>query len=314
MKRGEKIIIVLAILVAVLAIANYTSWFGFSSKVTGGATTSSCYDSDSGINYYVLGKVSYPGFWGTKYITDSCTSDNRTLIEAYCDGNSGKTTAYNCSFGCAKGVCVCDARPTIDSSGAYYSVGLARYQLRATYISLTQAKIQVDYSTQITPALSEGQSYNFSKGLKIQILDIQYSSLGASKVVICAVSNVTGSSSGLPVVYPTPPAGNATIEEQVKCVFNGTSLEKECYSTKASCSGIGTCSANVEGTTQGERVLWKSTCSNASSAYSTMDKLNESVNFNCMPICTEGEYKLTNLTSGHYYGIEQCVNEAWVAK
>lgn len=60
-----------------------------------------CKDSDSGINYYSIGTVSYRG----KGYQDRCIDQN-TLTEYYCDGNAAISKTYLCSSGCKEGACI----------------------------------------------------------------------------------------------------------------------------------------------------------------------------------------------------------------
>src|SRR3989344_1360052 len=81
--------------------------------------------------------------------------------------------------------------------------------------------------------------------------------------------------------------------EQVKCVFNSSATEQKCsgigaYTTTSnntevrppqfSCSGVGTCVADVKGSS-GTRLVWSSSCSG--SAYTTIDGRNEYAEFRC---------------------------------
>ena len=92
--------------------------------------------------------------------------------------------------------------------------------------------------------------------------------------------------------------GNGTsnlISEQVKCVFNGSTIEEKCvglgsYATIASgleviprylgCSGIESCVANVSGP-KGMKLTWTSSCSDSKSPITTIDGESEYINFNC---------------------------------
>lgn len=63
--------------------------------------TETCFDSDSGKNYFVEGTTSR----GLSSNTDFCNSD--TIVEYFCD-SEGKIDAkqYVCSFGCVNGACI----------------------------------------------------------------------------------------------------------------------------------------------------------------------------------------------------------------
>jgi len=71
--------------------------------------TTTCVDSDGGINYYVAGQASIPStnhqFGGTpEFLDDSCQGNK--LIEAYCSNGSIASTAYVCPDGCLNGACI----------------------------------------------------------------------------------------------------------------------------------------------------------------------------------------------------------------
>lgn len=71
------------------------------------------------------------------------------------------------------------------------------------------------------------------------------------------------------------------IKEQVKCVFLNTNSEQKCYTSdgRFACSGIGSCLADVYGTT-GARLEWKNSCSGYP-VYTVLDGNSESVEVKC---------------------------------
>jgi len=74
------------------------------------------------------------------------------------------------------------------------------------------------------------------------------------------------------------------IQEQVKCIFRNSKAMQKCYTagdnSRAYCSGTETCVASIFGY-QGEKITWKSSC--GSYAYTTIDRENEYVKFDCVP-------------------------------
>ncbi|MDP7081282.1 MAG: Kazal-type serine protease inhibitor domain-containing protein [Candidatus Undinarchaeales archaeon] len=94
---------------------------------------------------------------------------------------------------------------------------------------------------------------------------------------------------------PLGPIDNGCMErcvgaEKVKCVFRGSSTLQECYSMRALCKGIETCTVAFLGN-HGENVTWKSSCGGY--AFSIVDGQPDIVEFDCGPSCTpEGEMNL----------------------
>ncbi|HLC98785.1 MAG TPA: DUF1565 domain-containing protein [Candidatus Nanoarchaeia archaeon] len=75
--------------------------------------------------------------------------------------------------------------------------------------------------------------------------------------------------------------GGKLIAEEIKCIFNGSVTEQQCYASsgKGNCSGVESCTAyNVSGKS-GEIVLWKSSCGGY--ANTTIDGRNEYIAFDC---------------------------------
>lgn len=87
-----------------------------------------------------------------------------------------------------------------------------------------------------------------------------------------------------------------TVSEQVKCVFKGSTAKQGCSAaathvvpsggyiyTGYGCEGIESCVAEVRGQ-KGDKLSWKSSCDGYTSvrAYTTMDGINEYVEFNCI--------------------------------
>jgi hypothetical protein len=80
--------------------------------------------------------------------------------------------------------------------------------------------------------------------------------------------------------------GVEAAKEQVKCVFKNSNYQQSCYSDdgRFSCSGTGTCIADVYGN-NGEKLTWKSSCGGY--AYTVIDGQNEYAEFDC-GICGNG--------------------------
>lgn len=74
----------------------------------------------------------------------------------------------------------------------------------------------------------------------------------------------------------------ATVSEQYKCIFNNATSQQTCgvaeISSRATCSGVGTCGDYVKGYL-GEKLTWKSSCGGY--AYTTIDGTSEYANFDC---------------------------------
>jgi len=74
--------------------------------------TTTCTDSDGGLNYYVKGTISGYLLFHSDYNyyehSDSCSTsqDGNPLNEYYCDSSSAASTSYNCPYGCSNGACL----------------------------------------------------------------------------------------------------------------------------------------------------------------------------------------------------------------
>lgn len=89
-----------------------------------------------------------------------------------------------------------------------------------------------------------------------------------------------------------------TAKESVKCVFDDSKTEQECYSEKGSCKGTETCVIDIVGS-KGEKITWKSSCGGY--AYTTIDGSDEYAKFDCsgqqtivcpmwaLPLCPNGK-------------------------
>ncbi|GEM_PF-6055060 len=114
-----------------------------------------------------------------------------------------------------------------------------------------------------------------------------------------------------------------TAQEQVKCVFEGSSAAQECYSEYGKCSGSPSCAVDVKGPA-GTAIIWKSTCGGY--AYTTIDGSNESAKFTCQPkqetgavqtepvsakTCVEGETRAYTCTSNKKVQWCSCIGNSW---
>src|SRR3989338_8031206 len=80
-----------------------------------------------------------------------------------------------------------------------------------------------------------------------------------------------------------------TVYESVKCVFNGSSSEQNCYTAtdtssiyyKLGCSGVGACVVDLKGT-KGDKITWKSSCGGY--AYTVVDGTNKYAEFSCSSV------------------------------
>lgn len=76
------------------------------------------------------------------------------------------------------------------------------------------------------------------------------------------------------------------VEEQVKCIFKGSTTEQKCYAATDnssnysgySCSGTESCASDIRGI-NGDKITWKSSCGGY--AYTVMNGSNEYAVFNC---------------------------------
>ena len=73
-------------------------------RVKQGIVSSSCTDTDGGVNYYVKGSTYGTAYGVAFYNNDSCSSN--MLTEYYCSGVQSMSTSYNCgTIGCSNGAC-----------------------------------------------------------------------------------------------------------------------------------------------------------------------------------------------------------------
>ena len=133
----------------------------------------------------------------------------------------------------------------------------------------------------------------FSKGLNI-VYSEYFSNIGSAQLTLPNIG--TGSDFKLTVGYKNSAGvfysdssdnyftitNDASISEQVKCVFSGATTEQKCYTSNTAlsfgCSGIASCVVNVSGP-KGTQLTWKSSCGGY--AYTKIDGQTESVNFYC---------------------------------
>lgn len=137
-------------------------------------------------------------------------------------------------------------------------------------------------------AYPNGQEYNVSYGVINDGLELIVPSsvpVGSYTLEIKTYVNenivMDSSDAYFKIVDATP----ATVSEQVKCVFAGTTTEQSCHTAASSesplafgCSGVGTCTADVKGP-KGTSLIWKSSCGGY--AYSMLDGNDEYANFSC---------------------------------
>ncbi|MEK6891907.1 MAG: hypothetical protein AABX25_01855 [Nanoarchaeota archaeon] len=82
----------------------------------------------------------------------------------------------------------------------------------------------------------------------------------------------------------TAPLQLMLFKEQVKCIFANSDSEQKCYSddNRFSCSGAGSCIADIAAPGYGMRIIWKSTCGGFS--YTFLNQTNKTIEFNCQGI------------------------------
>jgi hypothetical protein len=82
------------------------------------------------------------------------------------------------------------------------------------------------------------------------------------------------------------------VSEKVFCGFKNSQQQEKCYTaeqnSRAYCSGIGNCAADIKGF-KGEQITWKSSCGGYQ--YTTMDGNDEKVEFDCKT----GETNITEI-------------------
>jgi len=96
-------------------------------------------------------------------------------------------------------------------------------------------------------------------------------------VVSTPETSVTSTPAPSPVLSPV---ATEQINEQVKCVFNGTPTEQKCHTTDTNftCVGAGTCIVPIKGA-RGSTMAWTSSC--GGSASTIMDGQDETIEFDC---------------------------------
>jgi len=78
------------------------------------SSTTTCADSDGGLNFYVKGTVNWVDASGVKRSsTDGCRYDGITLAEVYCGDNPDIAYQYTCPNGCKDGACLQVTTPSI---------------------------------------------------------------------------------------------------------------------------------------------------------------------------------------------------------
>lgn len=81
----------------------------------------------------------------------------------------------------------------------------------------------------------------------------------------------------------TAPIPVENVKEQVKCLFADSVSEQKCYGGEFTCTGTGSCTAEVSGE-KGKMLSWKSSCGGYS--YTLIDGNNEYAEFNCEQVQT----------------------------
>ena len=93
-------------LLAILGVKNSHTIGGLADSNGMSPHTSSCYDSDGGLNYQSSGQVTGYDASGHPYLyTDQCSPNRMTLSERYCEGVSPAVQRYSCPYGCANDKC-----------------------------------------------------------------------------------------------------------------------------------------------------------------------------------------------------------------
>lgn len=107
-----------------------------------------------------------------------------------------------------------------------------------------------------------------------------------SYTVKITMGNVTSTVGPVAISSQEEPS---TVDEEVKCIFNGSTSTQECGArdpntiiggARFGCSGIESCIANVGGK-KGTQLMWESSCDETSIPMTTIDGDNEYANFNC---------------------------------
>ena len=255
-------------------VTNYQCPYGCSNGVC-----ITCTDSD-GVDYYKKGTVTInPYFDGSVFnAADACGAQRYEgyVIEETCNLNDNKDTFvpinYKCPYGCSEGACIQQNQTNTctdsDDGKDYYVKGTTTGIIRCT-----------DQAQCMTPQTvsdlcgSDGftltEFYCDNDGF--QVVDLTSGTYSYK----CP----NGCSNGACV-------GGEAVKEQVKCVFKNSNYQQSCYSDdgRFSCSGTGTCIADVYGN-NGEKLTWKSSCGGY--AYTVIDGQNEYAEFDC-GICGNG--------------------------
>ncbi len=156
--------IILALVLSV-SVVSALSFGEFWNKITGKATaasTTTCTDSDGGINYDDYGIVTKCSGKKCSSYTDGCSGISGNIAERYCNGKNVATKINKCANGCKNGFCIsgetavnesCSSFPcffdakaitndwsTVDAPPQYVS---AVYPYRFELASTTQAKLTI---------------------------------------------------------------------------------------------------------------------------------------------------------------------------
>lgn len=237
-----------------------------------GTTTTTCKDSDNGIDYYQQGTACVD----SNCKTDSCTDTN--LLEFFCEGNNLASGTYGCERGCENGACISGTTtPTTpscsDTDGGlnYYEKGSLMWGSDTVSTDSCEDEITLrEESCVPNPGPNEGtMSTNI------------YKCPNGCKDGVC----IKGEKQ----------------REEVKCIFKNTQTEQKCYRAEYNwmyCSSYqGSCIVtNLEGY-DGEKITWKSTCGGY--AYTTLDGNNEYAEFDCSGV------------NGSFCQSSQCDDGSW---
>ncbi|MEK6960260.1 MAG: hypothetical protein AABX47_03740 [Nanoarchaeota archaeon] len=124
----------------------------------------------------------------------------------------------------------------------------------------------------------------------------------------------------------------------VTCVFDGAVFPQRCRADRNNvfCDNRKSCTTRISGKL-GDKVTWTSTCPGSSKVVTTLNGSEKEVRFDCTrsgdkptgvsaaavavptvstpvseTVCVSGEYRLTGLKDGHYFGSEKCVDGMFV--
>ncbi len=113
------------------------------------SATTTCTDSDGGLNYYVKGTLNEVGV-DPKLATDFCDDSfpGYNLREYYCDNNgNGQSVPYNCPNGCSDGACITETE-NIGFRYAYWQCQNGEEQNQGSPSSCKPSEIWYSYATQ----------------------------------------------------------------------------------------------------------------------------------------------------------------------